>query len=512
MSSSLPNPFAVPVNTPTPKSPAPRDAERWGIAASGPPVDPAELETTESAVEVVILWGAESVLHVEHVSPPRDVVIGEGGNCPAFAELLGAPRQPVVVKRGDALCCVVPEGAEGTVTVGTSVKSFTELAADGKLSPYAELAGAQLFPLPDGATARVEHRGLTFLVRPTNAGRAVAASAPVQWRRYSWIAASLSVHAIVLMFFYFLPPTSQALSLDPISSTDRMVQFMTEAPSVLDEPEPEFTSPESGEVAGDEGAAHADAEGAMGSEDAPRTNNAYAVQGDHEDRALARENVAENMEQVGAIGALSALMGTWDTPTSPFGAAQARGGDISSALGALMGEQTGENFGQGGLGMHGTGRGGGGFGEGSVGVGNLNTLGHGCRGGNCAPGSGRYGETTGISGERTSRVPPPRSGPVTVVGSMSRETIRRIVQRHISEVRFCYEQGLQQNPSLEGRITVNWIISPTGAVSSSRVVNSTVSNGRVEQCIASSVQRWSFPQPDGGSPVGVNYPFILNTH
>jgi len=34
-------------------------------------------------------------------------------------------------------------------------------------------------------------------------------------------------------------------------------------------------------------------------------------------------------------------------------------------------------------------------------------------------------------------------------------------------------------------------------------------NSTVESCIAQSVRRWSFPAPDGGGIVVVNYPFML---
>lgn len=58
-------------------------------------------------------------------------------------------------------------------------------------------------------------------------------------------------------------------------------------------------------------------------------------------------------------------------------------GDVASAgtsehaLGALFGNQIGDNFGYGGLGLRGTGRGGGGSGSGTIGLGNLATIGHG---------------------------------------------------------------------------------------------------------------------------------------
>jgi hypothetical protein len=72
----------------------------------------------------------------------------------------------------------------------------------------------------------------------------------------------------------------------------------------------------------------------------------------------------------------------------------AYGTDPMSALGALMGDQIGGNFGFGGLGLVGTGMGGGGTGEGTIGLGNLGTIGHGAGTGT---GSG-YGSGAGALG------------------------------------------------------------------------------------------------------------------
>src|SRR5690606_32517038 len=123
-------------------------------------------------------------------------------------EVLGAPRLPVVLEREGTLYCVLPAGATGEVQIGGATKSFDELT----LLDAAELEGARLYALPDGATAWIRHRALTFLVRPTNAGRAIASGA-IELRRYSWVGVSLAVHAALLLMFYFMPPSSSALSL-----------------------------------------------------------------------------------------------------------------------------------------------------------------------------------------------------------------------------------------------------------------------------------------------------------
>src|SRR5262245_39992341 len=46
-------------------------------AADGGGFDRREVESLEAALEVAILWGAGSLLHVAHLSPARSFVLGE---------------------------------------------------------------------------------------------------------------------------------------------------------------------------------------------------------------------------------------------------------------------------------------------------------------------------------------------------------------------------------------------------------------------------------------------------
>lgn len=473
--------------------------ERWGIVASTPPLNPAEVETHHRAVEVVVMWG-DDVLSVEHVSPPRDVRIDTKQGA-----------HPVVIERDGRLLCVLPEGATGEVTINDEARSLESLREAQTLESFGELAGAVLYPLPEGASARVRHDGLTFLVRPTHAGKEVASAAELQWRRYGWVALSLGVHAVLLAMFYFMPPSSQALSLDNIDANTRMVEYLNAANAVEEVDIPEFLQEPSDDAPGGDGERHALEEGQAGDPDEAVTGNRQAVRGpqNNPDPHMARENLRNEMEHVGAIGAVASMLGSFDAPTSPFGRDSAEGMDPMSAIGALMGDQIGSNHGFNGLGMTGTGRGAGGTGLGTYGLGTLGTMGRGSGGGD---GDG-YGRGVGTPhGTRRSRVPRVRpGGGVDIRGSLSREAIRRVVRRNIAQVRFCYEQGLQQNPSIEGRVTVSWIISPTGAVTTSSVANTTLRNASVESCIANAVGRWSFPSPDGGGVVGVSYPFMLQS-
>ena len=102
------------------------------------------------------------------------------------------------------------------------------------------------------------------------------------------------------------------------------------------------------------------------------------------------------------------------------------------------------------------------------------------------------------------------ASPEVTGGSLDKEVIRRVIRRHVHEVRFCYEKGLARNPKLEGTVAIAFRINAEGTVESSVVKQSSLNQPEVESCIADRVLRWAFPKPVGGT-VGVTYPFVLRT-
>jgi TonB family protein len=494
------------------------DNVMYQLIPQTPPINPADVDSGESAVEIVILWGELSILHVEHLSPPRSFYVGEatdakGKLATGFLigrESIGSDRLPVVVESGASVAVVIPPGATGDITIGNEVITVEELAAQGQLQAAGELAGARQYPLPHGATARVQYRGFTFVVKPMSAARPIGVGNEnrIDLKGYVWTIASMAFHVGLLLLFYFLPPRSSSLSLDLLNADSRLVKYLIEPPETLEEETPEWLQENKDDDEGGKGKRHKDEEGQMGKKDEKKTKNKFGIEGPetNEDPHMAREEAKEQAMNAGIIGILKASVGAWNSPTSPYGRETALGNDPMSALGALMGDQIGSNFGFGGLGLRGTGRGGGGTGEGTIGLGNIGTIGHGAGGGT---GSG-YGSGAGGFRGRDAKVPRIRSGQADVHGSLSKEVIRRIIGRHINEVRFCYEQELNSRPDLQGRVAVKFIISPTGAVQTAAVATSDLGNAKVEQCIAGAVRRWTFPAPEGGGIVVVTYPFVLS--
>ena len=146
-------------------------------------------------------------------------------------------------------------------------------------------------------------------------------------------------------------------------------------------------------------------------------------------------------------------------------------------------------------------------GGGTIGLGSTGLIG---RGGGGGTGSG-YGRGSGAGfGGRGKRVPRVRQAKAKVVGALDKDIIRRIVRAHINEVRSCYNAELTKEPTLEGRVAINFVITPTGKVGSSVVEDDTMGNAKVAKCIAKAVKRWKFPKPRGGGNVVVTYPFIMS--
>jgi TonB family protein len=511
----IPPPVAAPPIPPQRMPSAPPAARSF---SAPPPAAYFDLSTvedvTKQATEVVVMWNG-SVLQVYHyqtdMKAPETFYIGEDPTCdfPIPAESLkGQTKVPLVHAQpgGSASATILP-GAQGDVTYEDGRRvGLAELVSNGQAQSSSEFPGGYNFNIPSKSRVKMDFESWTFLVNSVANPRPFVAPMEFNWTSQIYTGFSLILHAIFLFLIYFIPPDPEGLSLDLLDDSNRFIKYMLNPPEVQQEEVPEWLKKDkSDDQQGGKGKRHKGEEGQMGKRDAKKTDNHYGIKGpkDNPDPHMARSMAKEMAKSAGILSYLSSA----NAPTSPFGRDTALGVDPENALGALMGNQVGENFGYGGLGLRGTGRGGGGTGEGTIGLGNLNTIGHGGGGGS---GSG-YGRGAGGLGGRRGRAPRIRSGAAMVKGSLSKEVIRRIVHRHINEVKFCYERQLAQRPDLSGRVSVKFIISGTGAVQMAAVASSTLGDPQVENCIAQAVRRWTFPQPEGGGIVIVTYPFMLTS-
>ena len=105
--------------------------------------------------------------------------------------------------------------------------------------------------------------------------------------------------------------------------------------------------------------------------------------------------------------------------------------------------------------------------------------------------------------------PVPLSSEATTDGGLDMDLIAAVVMKNMGQIRFCYEQALQGDPNLAGRVAMGWVIGGNGMVKSANVENTTLNSKLVEDCITLRLRSWKFPLPAGGVDVKVSFPFVL---
>jgi hypothetical protein len=121
-------------------------------------------------------------------------------------------------------------------------------------------------------------------------------------------------------------------------------------------------------------------------------------------------------------------------------------------------------------------------------------------------GSGKLGGGKLGSGHKGPKL---RQGRVSVVGRLPQEVVERIVRQNFGRFRLCYYNGLRTNPTLTGRITVEFVIETDGSVSSPTSGDTTLADRDVVACVASAHLKISFPPPEGGK-VTVKFPITFS--
>jgi TonB family protein len=501
---------------------------------------------------VCIFWG---LMRLARERRPRDFAIGpdHGTQYPVPGELVPVSAFPLVHSTGMDYELLFTGQMSGDVTVDGKSAPLAQI--QGSAHQSSQVPGAYAWSIPAGARIKIDLGPHSFLVNsvpPPRSherqwwqsvavaygvalvaavflgalgakagleGAAVAglacigvATVPL-WRKMlklaseeAWhVGGTAGVMGLILLMLASIPPDAKALSLDLFNSENKYIKSLIKPPEEKDEQIPEWLKKKGQDDGGGKGKRHKGDEGKMGSKKSKNKEGLYGLKGpkDNPDPHMAKMLAEDAAKKAGVLGIFKASEGSHIA--SIFGRDSALGNDAVNALGGLIGNQIGEAYGVGGLGLVGTGRGGGGTGEGTIGLGNLGTIG---KGGGGGYGSG-YGRGMGGIGTRRAGTPDVIPGQAQVRGSLDKEIIRRVIRSHIKEVKFCYEQELLRKSDLYGRVTIQFTITPMGSVSSSAVQNSTMNNSKVDQCIARAVQRWEFPKPQGGGIVIVSYPFVL---
>jgi hypothetical protein len=444
-------------------------------------------------VEVVLSWES-TVLRVQHVRAGCGLALGERGELLLPAEIVGDSRVEILRYDADTAHVMVPRGARLRVDGGECSEDSLDLVP-GQIVEIA--LGAFTVKLSLVPEERCRPAPPLEGLRRSGAG---------------FIAGSALLHAAAFAVVSLFAPALAAEEEDAYDA-DRMalLQRLLDASAQRETdnpPAPGLSTTEGGELSGGQPAIGA--EGAAGRPDT--TNNGrWAAKGNAkpEDVTLARERALHDAETMSAIGVLSSFATDPDAPVVPWGTVT-NGADDVSKIGALFGGSIDDGRGTGGLGLNGLEQGGGGMAQ-AIGLNGVAVLAH--AGGSCdgdGPCDGHGHGRGGLPGGHVPHFKAPREGPITVAnGRLAAEVIRRVVRLNNGRFRSCYETALHTDPSLQGRVTVKFVIDRTGAVALAADGGSDIPDEGVRRCVVSSFLSLSFPSPENGS-VTVVYPIVFS--
>jgi TonB family protein len=94
-------------------------------------------------------------------------------------------------------------------------------------------------------------------------------------------------------------------------------------------------------------------------------------------------------------------------------------------------------------------------------------------------------------------------------GEFDSNLVVSTIKARLRAIQMCYEQQLRRNPTLSGKVAIEFTIQPRGNVTDVKVKENTTGDAAVAQCVAKTVGLFRFnPGPEGGS-VTYSYPFVF---
>jgi outer membrane biosynthesis protein TonB len=113
----------------------------------------------------------------------------------------------------------------------------------------------------------------------------------------------------------------------------------------------------------------------------------------------------------------------------------------------------------------------------------------------------------GLKGSKYTGNSSMNSGNTVVIGSLTKDQIWSVIEKHFAEIQNCYEVALQGDKGLSGKVMMFWVIGGDGHVKTVRVKKTTLRNVYTETCMKNRIKHWVFPKPRGGGIVRVVFPF-----
>jgi hypothetical protein len=213
-----------------------------------------------------------------------------------------------------------------------------------------------------------------------------------------------------------------------------------------------------------------------------------------EEAGASATTVKPDVSKMGVLGVLGTqgLRKKLDQAASGDGALQGLGEKATGGVGEnqnLTGDHVGRAF-----------ENASGGGDSTIGIGGVGTKGKGIAG----------GKVGGLAGKASSQV---RVGDESAdyKGNIDREAIRRVIAENIGQIRACYENALNREPDLTGKLILEWQIDQDGKPSNAKVKKTSLNSQVVTNCVIHRLYTWRFPKPPPGVIGMVEYPFSFES-
>ncbi len=368
--------------------------------------------------------------------------------------------------------------------------------ADGQRTPLSQLiASHQAIPGEEGYACELPEEGrfiiqideMTFVVRMVHQAKRV-----IPGLTHGFDFMFLGMFALIAFGGLVLGVAIHSMPYDPTYDVVNIPDRFADVVYVEPQPEPPKKKLVGNDPDAGEGAKAKGKEGRVGDERS-KLRHAKGTRRAQRD-ATRNKSIAEKS---GLLRDLNAM----EADNNLFGDGGLSNG-LSANMGGIIGVQGGNQWGNGGLGSRGSGLGGNGTGE---------FIGGGGTRGRGTGGSG-WGKERGYHGVKTDGVPNVTSGDVILLGGLRKDQIDRVVKKHLSQIRYCYQKELNRNPTMAGKVQVRFVIDKDGHVSNAKIQGTSLNSPVVENCICERFMHFKFPKPTGGGIVIVTYPFVFNVH
>ena len=122
-------------------------------------------------------------------------------------------------------------------------------------------------------------------------------------------------------------------------------------------------------------------------------------------------------------------------------------------------------------------------------------------------GLGIAGSGRGGLGERGRMSMEFSTADIDVTGEIDRGAILRVIKRNQNKFQRCYQLSLNQKSSIQGNLTMKWLISANGRSRNARAVESGIDSKTLKNCMAGVLESLTFPEPPSGKIPDVRFTF-----